>query len=138
MSLGTGIPTRIIPPYTGDDLTGIPTRLIPEYIPDPGSGTTNHQALSNLAWVDSLHTGTSSFLAGFDGSGNAVNVDPSSLGVSDHTALSNLEWSLSQHTGTTGSLAYFSAGTAAETSNLAWDETTLTLDSGSDLQLNTQ
>ena len=38
MSIGTGIPTRIRPPYSGDDVTGIPTRIRPPYVTPLGGG----------------------------------------------------------------------------------------------------
>jgi len=38
------------------------------------SASTDHAALSNLAWSTSGHTGTASYLAGFDGTGAATNV----------------------------------------------------------------
>lgn len=37
-----------------------------------GGGTTDHAALTNLAWTSSAHTGTASRLAAFDGSGAAA------------------------------------------------------------------
>ena len=36
-----------------------------------GGGTSDHTALSHLAWTSSAHTGTASRLAGFDGTGAA-------------------------------------------------------------------
>jgi hypothetical protein len=45
-----------------------------------GIVSTNHAALSNLAWTDSAHTGTADKYAGFDASGNPVYLDGGSGG----------------------------------------------------------
>lgn len=45
-----------------------------------GSGHNHaHSSLSSLAWSSSGHTGTASYLAGFDGSGDPTDVDPATL-----------------------------------------------------------
>jgi len=48
--------------------------------PGGGGGTTNHAALSNLAWTSSGHTGTASRLAAFDGTGAAAYVQIGAAG----------------------------------------------------------
>lgn len=46
-----------------------------------GGGTTNHAALSNLAWTASAHTGTASRFAVFNGSGAAAELALPSVGL---------------------------------------------------------
>ena len=40
-----------------------------------GGSASNHASLTNLAWLNSRHTGTDSRVAGFDSSGDAIEID---------------------------------------------------------------
>ena len=65
----------------------------------------DHAAITtNITWATSGHTGTATYLAGFDGSGNPEDVNPTGLAATlDHSALgSGLTWSGSGHTGPSG------------------------------------
>jgi len=56
-----------------------------------GGGSGDHAELTNLAWVDSKHTGTESTLAGFDASGNTINYPLSSGSTINTDANSGIE-----------------------------------------------
>lgn len=60
------------------------------------TNTTDHQELTHLDWNNSGHAGYSNKLAGFDASGNAINVDLAVL--NSHASLGDLEWSNAGHT----------------------------------------
>jgi hypothetical protein len=75
--------------------------------------TIDHLDLLNIVWDVSGHTGTAGYLAGFNGLGNPVDIDPSSVGVTNHTALSNIAWATSGHTGTASYLAGWNGSNVA-------------------------
>lgn len=84
------------------------------------SATTNHAALSNLAWNASGHTGSPDTVAGFGPTGNPGYYTVS--GLTDHAFLTHLAWAVSGHTGTAKHVPFFNAaGAAATSTDLTYD-----------------
>lgn len=67
----------------------------------------SHDNLLNIEWNLGGHTGEESFLAGFNATGGASNIDPTTIATIDHSQLINVIWTAGGHTGTPSFLSGF-------------------------------